>query len=139
MILNNLFCDFLNLFICDTCHSFSQLLGGYSSAVVHQVISQSLGQIILGLMLKNLHVNSSFGSLQLFVCNFTWINFIKSLITCISFIRKLNDIEYLFWFNVEIISIQTSIPIRGVKSFLFLNKVIRSQMFLEFERGWIFI
>lgn len=137
MILNDLICDFLNLFVCDACHSFSQLLGGHSSAVVHQVVSQSLSQIILSLMLENLHVNSSFSSLQLFVCDLTWINFIKSLITCISFVRKLYNIENFFWFNVEIISIQTSVPIRRVKSFLFFNKVIRSQMFLEFEWSWI--
>lgn len=80
LILDDFLSYFLNLFIGDTCYSFSQLLSSNSSTVIHQIISQSLSQIVLSLVLKNLNINTSFCSLKLFICYFVRINLINQFL-----------------------------------------------------------
>jgi hypothetical protein len=48
-------------------HPFSQLLCTNPPAIVHKVIAQRLGQVVLSLMLEDLDVDSALGTLELLI------------------------------------------------------------------------
>ena len=58
---------FVKIFSSDTGNSFSQFFCVYSSLVIHEIVSNGLGDVILTFVVEDLVVDLSFGSLELFI------------------------------------------------------------------------
>ena len=67
----HIFINFLSYFVeilsRDAGNSFSQFFCMYSSLVIHKIVSDGLGDVILALMVEDLVVDLSFSSLELFI------------------------------------------------------------------------
>jgi len=55
---------------CNACHPLGQFFCVYSTLIVHEVICDALGDVVLILMVQYLVIDLSFGSFQLLVCYF---------------------------------------------------------------------
>ena len=67
----HIFINFLSYFVeilsRNAGNSFSQFFCVHSSLVIHEIVSDGLGDVILALMVEDLVVDLSFGSLELFI------------------------------------------------------------------------
>ena len=64
----NFLCYFVKILSRDACNSFSQLFGVNSSLIIHKIVGDGLGDVILAFVVEDFIVDLSFGSLELFVC-----------------------------------------------------------------------
>lgn len=72
-VLVDLLGDFVQVVCCHAGDPLSQFFGLHSAFVIHQVVGDGLGDVVLGLVVQHLVVDSALGPLQLLVGDFVGV------------------------------------------------------------------